>query len=51
MPHADLCSCLQVGEGFPTPVLVIIWYDPADVPPDVREEDIKLYAFDEDSGE
>jgi len=37
--------------GCATPVLVIIWYDPADVPPDVREEDLKLYAFDEDSGE
>jgi len=37
--------------GCATPMLVIIWYDPSDVPPDVREEDLKLYAFDEDSGE
>jgi len=37
--------------GCATPVLVIIWYDPTDVPPDVREEDLKLHAFDESSGE
>ncbi|MCG2767068.1 MAG: hypothetical protein L6435_01625, partial [Anaerolineae bacterium] len=37
--------------GCATPVLVIIRYQSADVPPDVREEDLKLYAFDEDSGE
>jgi len=37
--------------GCSTPVVVIIRYDPTDVPPDVREEELKLYASYENSGE